>query len=341
MTEKSNMEEARASSEATDWLILLQDDPEDADLRRRFDAWLAAEPLHAAAWMATRQTSDMLGGMAPAHAESWQPFVTAMRTGQQPVSWNGAVPGRLAGKRSVMGWRAGFGVAALAACLAFVLLPSAMLHLRADHVTGTAEMRTLALDDGSTVALAPDTAIAIAYDDRERRIDLLAGEAFFIVGHDQTRPFRVWTGQVRTTDIGTAFSVRRAEDGVMVAVQQGSVRVDDGAASPPVFESLTEGQSVRVSWSGEIVRGGEPSTQVAAWRHGQLIAQDQPMREVVGRLRPYFRGAIILAPSAPADRSVMGMACQWTELFWQFALDAFICLRSRSGGSVQIHSADG
>ena len=31
------------------------------------------------------------------------------------------------------------------------------------------------------------------------------------------------------------------------------------------------------------------------------------MRDVVDRLRPYFRGTIILAPSAPAGRSVTGV----------------------------------
>lgn len=306
MMEKVRKEEVRASQEATDWLILLQDDPDDADLRRRFDLWLAATPLHGAAWTATRQTSDMLGGMAPAHAESWRPFVAALRTGRakQAVSWNGAVPGRPIGRRHATGWWAGLGVAA---CLAFALLPSALLRLRADYVTGTAEMRPLALDDGTTVVLAPDSAIAIAYDDQERRIDLLAGEAFFVVAHDQDRPFRVWTGQVRTTDIGTAFVVRRDEDGAQIAVQQGSVRVDDDTASPPVSQNLREGQSGRVSWTGEIILGDEPATQVAAWRQGQLIAQDQPMRDVVDRLRPYFRGTIILAPSAPAARSVTGV----------------------------------
>lgn len=297
MTEKSNQEQARASREATDWLIVLQDDPDDADLRRRFDAWLAAAPLHVAAWAATHRTSDRLGELPPAHAESWQPFVTAMRTGRAELAVPCNGPGR----------GLGAAIVAIAACLAFVLLPSALLHFQADYTTGTAEMRSLTLDDGSTVALAPNTAIAIAYDDRERRIDLLAGEAFFSVGHDRDRPFRVWTGRVRTTDIGTAFSVRRDDGGAMVAVQQGRVRVDDGAASPPVSESLTEGQTVQVSWGGEIARGGQPSTQVAAWRQGQLIAQDQPMRDVVGRLRPYFRGTIILAPSAPADRSVTGV----------------------------------
>ncbi len=33
-----------ASREATEWLILLQEEPDDATLRRRFDVWRAASP---------------------------------------------------------------------------------------------------------------------------------------------------------------------------------------------------------------------------------------------------------------------------------------------------------
>lgn len=297
--ETSSEVEARASREATDWLIWLQDDPDDVVLRRQFQDWLAADSRHVAAWSATTRTMDMVGEVAPIHADRWRPFVAAMRGNRTDRPGGGNVAAR--------GRRAGFALAAIAACVVIVLFSPAMLHLRADQVTGTAEMRSLTLDDGSTVVLAPDSAIAIVYDQRERRIDLLAGEAFFVVAHGQDRPFRVWAGPVRTTDIGTAFVVRRDALGAQVAVQQGRVRVDDADASPPIAQDLAEGQAVRVSWRGDIRREDRPASQMAAWRNGQLIALDQPMGEVVDRLRPYFPGTIILAPSAPADRPITGV----------------------------------
>ncbi|HEY0185065.1 MAG TPA: FecR domain-containing protein [Rhodopila sp.] len=182
-----------------------------------------------------------------------------------------------------------------------------MIDLRADDVTSSGEVRTIGLADGSSVTLAPDSAIKVAYTGTERRVMLLSGEAFFTVRHDPARPFRVAAGGIETTDIGTTFDVRRGNGGVAIAVQDGSVEVDDRAAEPPVSEILRGGQRVRVTWSGEVVRSGEPPGQVAAWRQYQLIAQDQPMGEVIDQLRPYFRGRIILTNGTLAARPVTGV----------------------------------
>lgn len=79
MAAESDHPEVRASQEATDWLILLQDDPDDLVLRRRFDAWIASDPLNAAAWAATRHTAGLLASMPPNHAGQWQSFAAAGR----------------------------------------------------------------------------------------------------------------------------------------------------------------------------------------------------------------------------------------------------------------------
>lgn len=309
MTTESDSAEARASREATDWFILLQDEPEDAELRHRFDAWLAAGPINRAAWAMTQRISGSLVTMPLAHASQWQPFIERKSAGGSTPARSSRASPVQRGRWYKNGWKLGSGVAAVgvAACVAFLLGPAAILRLRADYVTGTAELQTVTLADGSTVTLAPDSAITVAYSNGERRVGLLAGEAFFTVKHNPDRPFHVIVGRVEATDVGTAFDVRRGDEGVAVAVQQGSVRVDEATAEPPVSDTLTAGQMVRVAWAGGAVRGDEPPNLVAAWRQSQLIAEDQPMRNVIDQLRPYFSGRIILTNNALADRPVTGV----------------------------------
>ena len=69
----------RASEQATDWLILLQDDPDDAELLARFEAWLAASPLHAEAWAVTDRVAGVIRRTPPAFAERWRPALASRR----------------------------------------------------------------------------------------------------------------------------------------------------------------------------------------------------------------------------------------------------------------------
>jgi transmembrane sensor len=291
MTAETETAAARASREATNWFLLLREEPDDADLRNRFEAWLAVDPMHARAWVATERTAEVMARVPPVDARR-----RSQSTARRPVKRLDARP-----------WAAAVGAIAVAACLAFLVLPGLVLHLRADHATGAAEVRTVPLQDGSMMVLAPDSAVEIAYSTAERRVVLLAGEAFFTVQHEAARPFRVVTRGIETTDIGTEFDVRRGEEGAVVAVQTGSVRVDYPSASTVVSELLEAGQSLRVSWAGAVRRGELGATQVGAWRRRQLIAQDQPMGEVIDRLRPYFKGTIVMMDGALARRPVTGV----------------------------------
>jgi transmembrane sensor len=195
---------------------------------------------------------------------------------------------------------------AVAACLAVVFVPAVLVRVQADYVTGNAETRSLQLSDGSAVVLAPGSAIAVAYGDGERRVRLLAGEAFFEVAPNPARPFRVSARDVDVTVLGTGFDVRMGDDGAAVSVQHGIVRVSHATTTPPVAETLEAGQSVRLTWTGQATRSTEPPELMAAWRQGQLIAQDQPMRDIVDQLRRYYSGTIVLASSGLAERRVTG-----------------------------------
>ncbi|WP_404425775.1 FecR family protein [Thalassospira australica] len=303
----------QASREATDWLILLQEEPDDQDILRAFAQWCDADPAHMQAWDATRRAADVMAAGAPEHAARWQPFVHEMRAGSNgsPVSSSSRkdnVVRPAFGRRKML---LGGGMAIAASLFAAVVGPGivarAVTGWQADYVTDTAEMRTITLADASTVTMAPESAIRVRFEAGERHVALLGGEAFFDVTPDPKRPFRVSSDDVDVTVLGTGFDVRRNDAGTLVAVEHGLVRVGFDAINPPVDERLAAGQSASVTWQGAVARGSLPAGQIASWRQNQLIAQDQPLGTVIDGLRRYYPGRIIITDDALAARTVTGV----------------------------------
>lgn len=303
MEETADQARQLASREATEWFILLQEEPDDHDLRRRFEIWRAASPLNEAAWATTRHVSGLAAATAPVHADKWQPFVVDQRrrAARTPAA-------RLAGTVDVLRrhWLPATMGAAVAVAIALSVVPAAFIQLQSDYTTGTAEQRRLELQDGSEVTLAPASAIAVSYDDGARHVRLVQGEAFFQVKPDKTRPFRVVAGDVQVSVIGTSFDVRRESGGVRVAVQEGIVQVGTLQDAFTATGRLEAGQSARVVPSGELRRIDDPPHLVAGWRQGRLLAQDRSLRDAVEELRRYWRGVIVLTDDALGDLRITG-----------------------------------
>ncbi|MCW5698206.1 MAG: FecR domain-containing protein, partial [Bauldia sp.] len=277
-----------ATEAAAHWLVALEEEPDDAELRARFEAWRAASPANAAAWANTADVYELIGTPPyVAHREQREAAKVVALPRRRRASWV------LAG-------------AALAACLAWLFVPGLLLDLRADHITATAELREVTLDDGSIVQLAPGSAIEVRYR-RDREVALLKGEALFTVTPDATRPFRVVAGNVETTVLGTVFDVRRFADDVAVSVREGMVRVAMADGVPPVSERLQPGDSMRIAAGGKVVRDTVAPSEVAAWRRGQIVARSLAVADVVDELRRSFAGAIVLVDGALGRQRVTGV----------------------------------
>ncbi len=84
------------------------------------------------------------------------------------------------------------------------------------------------LNDGSSVWLNGGSEIkyAPAFDGQAREI-YLSGEAYFDVKHDANKPFKVHTGKLVTTVLGTAFNIKADKQGkeIKVVVTRGKVQV--------------------------------------------------------------------------------------------------------------------
>lgn len=278
------------SRQATTWLVQLDDEPDNEALRVQFIDWLATSPAHLAAWEETERVSGLMSAAGSFPREAWPLRKSSIRS----LAFRKIPSAEMLASL------------AMAACLAWIAAPHLALELRSDAITGTGELRVVRLDDGSSVHLAPATAIAFSNGSNSRTLKLLKGEAWFDVAHDKARPFRVMAGESTVTVLGTAFSVRRTDSETDVAVQRGHVAVTTPGATEGVRVDLIAGQSLSLT-EGAAHRGIIRPDRVASWRDGVAIVNDQPVGDVIGRIRPWYGGYIIARGSGLKSRRVSGI----------------------------------
>ena len=320
-------ERARVENEAATWAVLLADDPHNKEQLRQFKIWLNASPLHAQVWARTLRVYRGLGMLPPTTQAQWPQSAPGerrrrgSRNGSEKRSGEAVGPinsltidtnsragsaqfhGKTRhGKTRPTHWKAALATLAIPLCLMLVFLPRLSLHLAADHVSTTGERQTHVLEDGSTLTLAPESAVDIRYSDAERRIQLLKGAAFFDVQRDSERAFVVQAGSTHIAVLGTAFNVDRSDSGTRVSAAHGRVRVEDHSVNPAVFEDLTAGEQLAVTWGQGASRTRIAVDDVARWRRGEVVARDLTVSELVDSFRPYYGGAIWVMPPFASQR---------------------------------------
>lgn len=191
-------------------------------------------------------------------------------------------------------------VSLLLALALSVYLSSRLLNLGVDHVTTTAEHRTVDLPDGSLVELGAASALDVQFSDSARLVKLRSGEAFFTVKSGDARPFTVKAGGVSVIATGTAFNVRLADEAVAVAVEQGSVevRMPSVETAPgtvePVLRQVQAGEQLVARADGTIEQAPVPPAEAGAWRRHSLYVDGATVGEAIAHLRRYHGGMIVV-----------------------------------------------
>lgn len=294
-----NQPEQAIREQAAEWVVRESAGPLSDQQQRALAQWCAADPRHVQAYEFARATWADLGALSE--------LALPVRRGLPPTL---ARPVR---RRSR--WRRAMtGVAAmLVVAFGVAQAPQLLLDWRADYVTGAGEVRRVTLPDGSLVDLDSRSAIALAFDQGERRVRLLAGEAVFSaapVTERERRPFVVEYAGATTRALGTRFVVGQAGEGGWVGMLEHRVAVD--LLSPPqrgrADQVVEQGQSVRYDQAGGVRPWPEQNLQRATdWERGVLVFERQPLAEVVARLNRYRPGRLMVVDSQLAQREVSGV----------------------------------
>ena len=245
-----------ARAEAAAWLARLRADDRTPADERAFQAWLAADASHIAAFEAINAMWDAAGGMARARPSR----TPSLR------------------RRAVL---AGLGT--------FVALGAGFSWENADagvYETDVGEQKHVALDDGTQVFLDTDTRIRVRFDTALRSVELDRGRANFRVAPDAKRPFVVRAADQEIVASHTTFDVRRDGDRVSVVLIAGKAALKSSAPqrAPDI---LTPGERV-VAMTSDVVKHDKPNlTPLLAWQTGQAIFENEKLADAAAEMNRY------------------------------------------------------
>ena len=197
------------------------------------------------------------------------------------------------------------------------------------------EQKTVVLSDNTIIRMDTDTKLRVRYTDRERRIDLVDGQAHFDVAKNKQRPFDVYTTYGLVRAVGTAFSVSLlSRQDIKVIVDEGKVELAKLSPVPPTVEkaaneniksdaitvspavpvqaatfvSLEKGQAASFDSQVYTVRDlpEEELTRQLAWSQGLLVFDNEPLKDVIAEVGRYTDVRIEIIDSALADLEVGG-----------------------------------
>lgn len=309
MSSRQDPVRALIATQAQKWFVLHRAGELTAAQRQEFVDWLCESPAHAHEYVAlvgfmqdvqhvaAQNTTDADVLIARARAEvdvdNVQPMFTAV--GSHAADQPSPLPRRAAV------WTA---VAATVASIMVLLAGGWWFHERNHYQTAHAEQRSWRMPDGSTVHLNSSSEIRVRFDDTERRVDLVRGQALFQVAKDAQRPFLVYAGDAVAKAVGTEFDVYRRADRTLISVLEGRVAVwrlpdvfeqarhamdaDAGNSSRELIAQLDADQQAMISsHSAEVSQRDGTVRKTVAWLQRQVVFDHDSLGSAIEEFNRY------------------------------------------------------
>lgn len=167
------------------------------------------------------------------------------------------------------------------------------------YYTGTGQIKTLTLSDGSRLTLNANTGIAVRlpFNAGKRVVQLTNGEVFFEVRHQTEAPFIVQTGRLSTQVLGTTFNIRSSKqlNRIVVMLRSGKISVGDPGKKTIV---LYPGQQITVDYAkgSSNVSNADPENYLK-WREREYALHNADISEIAELIRDQY-GLQVKAGSA-------------------------------------------
>ncbi|KVV10519.1 MULTISPECIES: FecR family protein [unclassified Pseudomonas] len=276
--------------QAAEWMIRLHEGGFSDELRLEFERWKHLSPHHASAAARMQEVISRMQSLRP-----------------QASPAKAALNAAFAAPRKTLPRRATLRALLLAGCL---IVPATLL-LRsqypqvwlADISTAAVEWKTVRLPDQSTLTLSGASAVDLHFDAQQRRIELLQGEVLIEVAHDPARPFIVHTAQGNMRALGTRFVVKRTGDTTVLSMLESRVAAQS-ENEQQTLEVNAGSQALIKHDAIELLGAIDPSSIDQAWKHHQLVVENQPLTQVLDEISRHRPGFMRFDRQALADLRV-------------------------------------
>lgn len=155
----------------------------------------------------------------------------------------------------------------------------------------------ITLSDGSVVWLNAGSSLTypVAFVGNERKVTI-AGEAYFEVAHDATKPFIVSKSETSVQVLGTHFNVNSYDDesAIKVTLLEGSVKINNSVIIKP-------GQQAVVANEIKVLSGVDLE-QVMAWKNGQFVLKGTDVAALLRQIARWYNVDIIFTGKVPERR---------------------------------------
>lgn len=269
---------AEIAEQAMHWHFELQDPEVSPATLAAWMAWRQAQPMHEHAWQRAEAFAQRMGDLR--------------NPGQRRLAQTALRPG--SSRRSVLKQ---LSVLMAAGASAWYMKDTALVQdFSADYHSRVGEQRRISLADDTELQLNTDTAVNVATEQNQRRIQLLRGELLITRSNVSAgRLLSVHTAQGRLEAQLGQFSVRQRAGVTQISVYRGTLVLSPALlAQPPI--TLQAGERASFAETGVVNRQPEPLA-APAWSQGMLVAQNQPLAEFIAELSRYRRGHLACDPA--------------------------------------------
>jgi transmembrane sensor len=206
--------------------------------------------------------------------------------------------------------------------------------------TSIGEQTRFVMPDGSNIQLNTNSLVTIDFNDKQRKLTLVRGEAHFDVAKDKNRPFTVVVGEKSFTALGTIFNVQRKNDSTMeLVVTEGKVLIakalatteklkaslnsynkyknDNNPNTPVLLDNIIVSSDVVVTVGEKAVIANNHTHPVEkisheqverdlAWQQGMLIFDGEPLEKALAEVSRYTHSTFEIKDDAIAKLKVAG-----------------------------------
>ena len=274
----------RVDEEAARWVVRKEGDTLEPEAAAQFDAWYAADPVHA-------QTYEAL-------AASWRRLDQVSRL---PIAHRKKPRSRAKALAS-------------ACVLAGACLYAWTIFDEQNTVTSGIAVTQLTLPDGSLAILDAQTRLRLNFDEGQRQVKVEGGRAFFQVvpAGSGMSAFTVQAGQAQARALGTRYEVSFINEVGGVSVYEHAVQVQCLSCMTQQQAVLQPGDSAQISGGQMDVHVAKPSDALRvesapAWTSGLLTFDDVSVRQAAQQLGDYTHRAIWIGSERAGSIRVSGL----------------------------------